>query len=74
MPVLNGFETTRMLRSAGFKGPIIGCTGNSMQDDQHLFFDCGVTSVFIKPVIVQVMLENLLENVIRHWRAGSSNE
>ena len=67
MPTLNGFETTRMIRSGGFTGPIIGCTGNSLQEDKDLFVACGVTSVHIKPIVVQHLLDEVLEAVVTHW-------
>ncbi|KAH9310853.1 hypothetical protein KI387_025888, partial [Taxus chinensis] len=42
MPVMDGHEATRQLRTMGVKTPIIALTGNALQSDKDLFFEAGV--------------------------------
>ena len=51
MPVMDGYEATRRLREQlGFRGVIIGVTGNAMSDDQQAFVAAGADCVHVKPV------------------------
>lgn len=61
MPVMNGFLTTRTLRAHGFAGPIYGCTGNSLPEDQDYFLDCGVNAVFVKPVPIDHLVQRIAQ-------------
>lgn len=42
MPVMDGHEATRQLRSMGVKTPIVALTGNALTTDRELFFEAGV--------------------------------
>jgi CheY-like chemotaxis protein len=50
MPVMDGHEATRQLRSMGVKTPIVALTGNTLQSDKDLFFEAGVDDFQIKPL------------------------
>jgi CheY-like chemotaxis protein len=50
MPVMDGHEATRQLRSMGVKTPIIALTGNALQSDKDLFFEAGVDDFQTKPL------------------------
>lgn len=50
MPVMDGHEATRQLRSMGVKTPIIALTGNALQSDKDLFFEAGVDDFQAKPL------------------------
>ena len=50
MPVLNGPDATRCLRSMKCTAPIIGVTGNVLAEDKKLFLSAGANMVLAKPL------------------------
>jgi hypothetical protein len=48
MPVMMGTVATRRIRELGFKGFIIGCTGNALPSDTADFLAHGADMVLIK--------------------------
>jgi signal transduction histidine kinase/DNA-binding NarL/FixJ family response regulator len=50
MPVMNGLEATRELRSHGYRGSIVALTANAMQEDHQRFIEAGCDTVLTKPV------------------------
>jgi len=50
MPVMGGVKATQMLRSKGYKMPIIGITGDIGPKDRNEFSAAGATQVLAKPV------------------------
>jgi two-component system capsular synthesis sensor histidine kinase RcsC len=59
MPIMDGPMTTRAVRELGFKGFIIGLTGQLQEQEKHEFMESGVDKVLSKPVDL-VTLEMLL--------------
>ena len=57
MPKINGPNATRAIRELGFTAPIIGVTGNALDDDKTTFMDAGVNNVIIKPLRMVKLLE-----------------
>ena len=56
MPNMDGPTATKRIRSdLGFKGLIIGVTGNALPEDIHTFKTCGADKVLIKPVDIYVL-------------------
>lgn len=53
MPRMNGPDATSRLRKLGYTIPIIGVTGNLLNEDVTHFLACGVDSVLPKPVVMQ---------------------
>lgn len=51
MPVMDGHEATRQLRSMGVKTPIVALTGNALTTDRELFFEAGVDDFQTKVLI-----------------------
>jgi CheY-like chemotaxis protein len=49
MPNMDGPTATRELRKLGYRGPIIGVTGNALQSDVDHFTSNGATAVLTKP-------------------------
>lgn len=49
MPRLNGPKTSRIIRDQGISTPIIGLTGNVLQEDKNTFLDNGANDVLTKP-------------------------
>lgn len=46
---MNGTEATRAIRTLGYKGLVIGVTGNALGVDIQEFLDCGADHVMVKP-------------------------
>lgn len=51
MPVMDGHEATRQLRTMGVKTPIVALTGNALATDRELFFEAGVDDFQTKVLI-----------------------
>jgi CheY-like chemotaxis protein len=52
-PVMDGPSATMRIRELGYRGPIVGVTGNMMQGDVEHFMRCGATVVLPKPLLLQ---------------------
>jgi PAS domain S-box-containing protein len=63
MPVLDGYESTRRLRAAGYDRPIIALTANAMNSDRRECLEAGCDDHVAKPVKRQV----LVDCVAMHW-------
>lgn len=58
MPVMNGPDATRALRSNGYIFPIIGVTGNVLPEDKAYFIESGADFVLPKPLNLDTLLES----------------
>ena len=68
MPGLDGFQTTRYLRTAGITVPVIALTANAYQEDRERCLAVGMDDFLPKPV----KLPHLRE-VLERWTQGSSD-
>jgi CheY-like chemotaxis protein len=59
MPIMDGPTAIREIRRLGYRGPIIGVTGNALPCDRDVMVSAGANSVLTKPVDPD-MLEELL--------------
>ena len=50
MPVLDGPSAASEMRSLGYKGRIVGLTGNGLQSDIDKYLSHGANQVFVKPI------------------------
>ena len=57
MPKMTGLEATAEIRKLGYKGPIIGVTGNAMDADREEFLSAGASHVFTKPLKFHLLKE-----------------
>lgn len=56
MPLMGGPEATEQIRALGFKGAILGVTGNAMDSEILEFKKYGVDEVLTKPVDVAALI------------------
>ena len=59
-----------MIRDAGYKGFIYGCTGNSLEEDVKRFEHAGANLVFTKPIAIEKLVALLVHNVSCAWGIG----
>ncbi|MBJ2127910.1 response regulator [Alteromonas sp. IB21] len=65
MPVMDGYEATRLLREKGFTGvPIIGLSANAMKEDRQGALNAGMNDYLTKP-IKQKALVAMLKQYLR---------
>ena len=62
MPVMNGMDATMEILQLGYKNPIVGVTGDIMDEDMKKFMEKGANGVLGKPV----KNEDLQEVLIRY--------
>ncbi len=66
MPVLNGYEATRQIRSMNSeisKIPILAMTANAFDEDKKLAFEAGMNEHITKPIKIDV-LQNILSKYL----------
>ncbi len=61
MPVMDGYEATRRLRSLGYHTPIFAMTANAFEEDKKNALDAGMNGHLSKPFSVQQLYNVLLE-------------
>jgi Amt family ammonium transporter len=57
MPVMDGYQTTGMLRKNGYKGAIVALTAHAMPDDRQECIDSGCDNYATKPIDPKALLE-----------------
>lgn len=62
MPVMDGYEATKLLREKGFTAvPIIGLSANAMKEDKQNAIDAGMNDYLTKPIKQKSLISMLRE-------------
>ncbi|MCL1827155.1 MAG: ATP-binding protein [Candidatus Cloacimonetes bacterium] len=64
MPILDGMETTRLIRETGYIGIIIAFTAYAIESNDELYLQNGFDGFMAKPINTQI-LNNILNKYIR---------
>lgn len=65
MPGMDGYESTREIRTLSATVPIIGLTARAFPDDEQKGYDCGMTEYMTKPISIpnlRMRLEQILNS------------
>lgn len=54
---MDGPTATKEIRMLGYRGPVIGLTGNAIQSDIDYFIQHGASAVIIKPASKALLLK-----------------
>ncbi len=63
MPIINGFETTKLIRNKGITIPIIALTAFDKQEITEQALSCGMNDIIIKP-FEQAKLFQIISNLV----------
>jgi len=66
MPVMDGPSASREIRSAGYKGLVLGITGDVLPADIEHFQKCGADRVLAKPIDIPALEDILHRNISSH--------
>lgn len=66
MPILNGYETTQILRQNGYKHPIIACTAGSQEDERKICLSMKMNDIIAKPFNKKQLLDMVKKYITPH--------
>ena len=67
MPIMDGYQATKTLRTQGYTKPVIALTANAMREDEEKCREFGFSAFLSKPVNIDQLIETLA-----HWMSSES--
>jgi CheY-like chemotaxis protein len=64
MPEMDGPTATKAIRALGYKGLLVGVTGNLLPEDTELFMSSGATAVMGKPLDMKELKYLLMKSIV----------
>lgn len=61
MPLMDGYEATRRIRSMGIRTPVIALTASALMQEQRRIFQAGMDSFVTKPFEPEVLFQKIME-------------
>lgn len=71
MPILDGYQATKILRQNGCNLPIIALTAHARPEDRRQSFDAGCNEFMTKPIAWAKLLETVHDHAEAFRRATS---
>ncbi|OFX44292.1 MAG: hypothetical protein A2046_13580 [Bacteroidetes bacterium GWA2_30_7] len=59
MPVMNGIEVTKIIKSSDKKIPIIACTAYALSGEKEVFIEAGCDDYISKPISKQILFDKI---------------
>lgn len=63
MPIMNGFDTTKRIRSLGIRTPVIALTAFDKEEVKEQALLCGMNDIIIKPFQPEILFEMIRKQV-----------
>ena len=70
MPIKNGMEATKEIRTFNKNIPIIALTAVEIDELRHKIFDSGMNDVIVKPYDMKLFIQTIIKNLINNLKVS----